>query len=495
MPAVTNTKDTHIEHTTQQPYKGNTMSKVWSEKKSTTLLLTRPDTKASTRSYGSSRGGDRGAGKKSSSRQSQRATMGETTQTYGAITAWPTSHTLWESSRRGNFTEVKHLVEGHGKINNINVRGWTPLHVAAKADKPHTVDLLLRSKCDWSIRTKGEKSALDIAIEYNNHEVVRQLLRHIDITVPQCERLSRNAARKRRYQLQEVFRRYLARLKAGETVKWKPPRNEDIEEIELKPPPIIPATNRFGEKVVLTPAEEDHMNYQLGSYDNLRAITHKRELAHLRKPVYEWDGEELAFWVAEQPLLELGAKEYGAAIRHGPISGELLASLCRSDMATLLAKLGLPVSHRKFVLRDLCRKMMTDKSYERCKEDTPAGFQKVAISRQPAPLYKIIGSILVNVETTTLVDLREMLKKTKVSSKASLRKFVFMEPDGAKIPVEEESCWNVASMLPVLVLREGTAEEEKAAKDKMIQERKEMVRRKAKEREAKMKEMEELANR
>ena len=43
--------------------------------------------------------------------------------------------------------------------------------------------------------------------------------------------------------------------------------------------------------------------------------------------MYEWDGEELAFWVAEQPLLELGAKEYGAAIRHGPISGELLASL------------------------------------------------------------------------------------------------------------------------------------------------------------------------
>ena len=45
------------------------MSKVWSEKKSTTLLLTRPDTKASTRSYGSSRGGDRGAGKKSSSNE------------------------------------------------------------------------------------------------------------------------------------------------------------------------------------------------------------------------------------------------------------------------------------------------------------------------------------------------------------------------------------------------------------------------------------------
>ena len=474
------------------------MSKVWSEKKSTTSLLTRPDTKASTRSYGSSRGSPERpsrAGKKSTSRQSNRATMGETTATYGAISAWPTSHTLWESARRGNFNEMKHLVEGHGQINNINVRGWTPLHVASKADQPHTVDLLLRSKCDWSIRTKGEKSALDIAIEHNNHEVVRQLLRHIDITIPQCERLSRNAARKRRYQLQEVFRRYLARLKAGETVKYKPPRNEDIEPIELKPPPIIPATNRFGEKIVLTPAEEDHMNYELGSYDNLRAITHKRELAHLRKPVYEWSGEEFAFWVSEQPLLELGAKEYGTAIRHGPVTGELLASLCRSDMATLLSKIGFPVSHRKFVLRDLSRKMLSDKSYDCTQAHVPSGFQKLCISRQPAPLYKMIGSVLVDVDKTTLVDLREMLKKSKVSSRASLRKFVYMESDGAPIAVEEEKNWLASSLLPILVVREGTKEEEEAAKAKLISERKELIRKKNAENAKRRAEFEALANR
>lgn len=478
------------------------MSKVWSEKKSTTLLLTRPDTNASTRSYGSSRGSPErpsrdGNGKKtkSVSRQSQRATMGETTQTYGAITPWPTSHTLWESARRGKFDEVKHLVEGHGQLNNINVKGWTPLHVAARSDKPHTVDLLLRSKCDWSIRTKGEKSALDIAIENNNHEVVRQLLRHIDITIPQCERLSRNAARKRRYQLQEVFRRYLSRLKAGETVKYKPPRNKDIDALELKPPPIIPATNRFGEEVILTPAEEDHMNYELGSYDNLRAIAHKRELSHLRKPVYEWNGPELAFWISEQPLLELGAHEYGTAIREGPVTGELLASLCRSDMALLLSKLGIPVNHRKFVLRDLGRKMMSDKSYELIKENVPTGFQKLHISRRSAPLFKIIGSVLIDLENTSLVDLRLLMKKTKVSSRASLRKFVFMTRDGARIEEKEEKNWLASSLLPVLVLREGTKEEEDAAKAKIIEERKEMMRRKAAEREAARKEMEAIANR
>jgi|TARA_B110000091_G_C13784087_1_gene462502 hypothetical protein len=472
------------------------MSKVWSEKKTTTLLLTRPDTKASTRSYGSSRAGTRAGEKKSSgSRQSVRSTMGETTQSYGTVTPWSTTHTLWESARRGNFNELKHLVEAHAQTNNGNVRGWTPLHVASKSDKPHAVDLLLRSKCDWSVRTKGEKSALDIAIENNNHEVVRQLLRHIDITIPQCERLSRNAARKRRYQLQEVFRRYLARLKAGETVKYKPPRNEDIEPIDLKPPPIIPATNRFGENIVLTPAEEDHMSYELGSYDNLRAITHKRELAHLRKPVLEWTGPEFAFWVTQQPLLELGGEEYATAIQQGPITGELLASLVRSDFAALLSKLGLSVAHRKFVLRDLCRKMMSDKSYDTIQANTTEGTQKLYISRAPAPLYQMIGAILVDLNTTTLVDVRKLLKKTKISSKASLRKFVFMYDDGARIPEEAEKWCLASSFFPVLVLREGTKEEEEAAKAKIIEDRKEMMRRKTEEREEERKRMESIANR
>ena len=138
------------------------MSRVWSEKKTTTTLLTRPDTKASTRSYGSSRAPTAAGSKQrgaaaTASRQSKRDNVGETTQTYGAITPWPTSHTLWESSRRGNFTELKHLVEGHANADAINIRGSTPLHVAARSDKPFAADLLLRSKCDWAKRNKAEK--------------------------------------------------------------------------------------------------------------------------------------------------------------------------------------------------------------------------------------------------------------------------------------------------------------------------------------------------
>lgn len=146
-------------------------SKVWSERKTTTTLLTRPDTKASVRSYGSSRGGARPAAKGASargggrgnsvqSRQSQRSNVGETTQTYGAVTPWATTHTLWESARRGDFVELKNLVEGHAQLDAINVRGLTALHVASKWDKDKAADLLLRSKCDWAQRTKQEKSAL-----------------------------------------------------------------------------------------------------------------------------------------------------------------------------------------------------------------------------------------------------------------------------------------------------------------------------------------------
>ena len=326
-------------------------SKVWSERKTTTTLLTRPDTKASVRSYGSSRGGSRqakssaGAGARTGSgvqtRQSQRSNIGETTQTYGAVTPWATTHTLWESARRGDFVQLKNLVEGHASIGDQLARFGCCLAVW---DKDTAADLLLRSKCDWAKRTKQEKSALDIAVEKNNHEVVRQLLRHIDITIPQVERLSRNAARKRRYQMQEVFRRYLARIKAGDSVKYKPPRNEDIEPVELKPPPIVPATNRFGELVVLTPTEEDHQGYELGEYSNCVPSRTNRSACASR---HSGQGR-LAFWMTEQPVLELGAEEYGAAIRSGP-TGHLLASLSRSDMACLLMKLGLPCEHRRFV--------------------------------------------------------------------------------------------------------------------------------------------------
>ena len=518
-------------------------SKVWSERKTTTTLLTRPDTKASVRSYGSSRGGSRqaksgavsgGSRNEVQTRQSQRSNIGETTQTYGAVTPWATTHTLWESSRRGDFVQLKNLVEGHARINAINVRGLTALHTAAKTDKDKAADLLLRSKCDWSMRTKAEKTALDIAVEKNNHEVVRQLLRHIDITIPQVERLSRNAARKRQYQMQEVFRRYLARIKAGDSVKYKPPRNEDIEPVELKPPPIVPATNQFGELVVLTAAEEDHQSYQLGDYSNLRTITRKREVAHLRKPVVEWSGAELAFWMTEQPTLELGADEYGTAIRSGPISGYLLASLSRSDMSCLLMKLGLPCEHRRFVVRELGRKMISDKSYDRIRKDGEARdearrkkvkkrsfvakggtdgmdskaaedeeqkeaqqqkSQLLYVSRTQFPLSKIIGSVEVDIEKTTLKDLRELLKTSRISSKASLRKYVWYERDGALIDVKDEHNWLAVDLLPVACLREGTKEEEEAAKAKIIAERKEMIRRRKEEREKERERLEAAANR
>ena len=110
-------------------------------------------------------------------------------------------------------------------------------------------------------------------------------------------------------------------------------------------------------------------------------------------------------------------------------------------------------------------------------------------------MYQMIGAILVDLNTTTLVDVRKLLKKTKISSKASLRKFVFMYDDGARIPEEAEKWCLASSFFPVLVLREGTKEEEEAAKAKIIEDRKEMMRRKTEEREEERKRMESIANR
>ncbi len=119
----------------------------------------------------------------------------------------------------------------------------------------------------------------------------------------------------------------------------------------------------------------------------------------------------------------------------------------------------------------------------------------VWVSRKPAPLYKIIGSVEVARERTTLTDLREILKKTGTSSRAYLRKFVFVERDGAFIEPEAENGWLASDLLPVVVLREGTKEEEEAAKAKLISERKEMVRRRKAERDAERERIEAAANR
>ena len=259
------------------------------------------------------------------------------------------------------------------------------------------------------------------------------------------------------------------------------------------------------------------------------------------------------------------------------MDGSLCASLSRADLACLLMKLGMSVSHRRFVLRELGRKMISDGSMARVEErraemlaahaerskrmsyrrrrrsnagtssgadskaedmnnetlgsqrsspqggspkasppNSPQGgggvgpfsadannpFIKrsderilVWVSRKPAPFYNIIGSVEIARELTTLTDLREILKKTGTSSRAYLRKFVFVERDGEFIKPEAENGWLASDLLPVIVLREGTKEEEEAAKAKLISERKEMVRRRKAERDAERERIEAAANR
>ena len=61
--------------------------------------------------------------------------------------------------------------------------------------------------------------------------------------------------------------------------------------------------------------------------------------------------------------------------------------------------------------------------------------------------------------------------------------------------MEDEKNWLAVDLLPVACLREGTKEEEDAAKAKMIAERKEMIRRRKEQREKEREMIEAAANR
>ena len=57
-----------------------------------------------------------------------------------------------------------------------------------------------------------------------------------------------------------------------------------------------------------------------------------------------------------------------------------------------------------------------------------------------------------------------------------MRPFVFMRPDGNRIPAMEDHNYNAKEFLPVCVIREQTEEEEKADNEKMVALRKELIR-------------------
>ena len=66
--------------------------------------------------------------------------------------------------------------------------------------------------------------------------------------------------------------------------------------------------------------------------------------------------------------------------------------------------------------------------------------------------------------------------KDGIAKKLGLRPFVFMRPDGQRIPAMEDGNYLAHTFLPICVIREQTEEEEKADNEKMLALRKELIR-------------------
>lgn len=67
-----------------------------------------------------------------------------------------------QACRNGSYTIIKELLKYKANVNLCDCAGWTPLHVAAYANRPYICYLLLINGADMSIETRDKKSAFDL---------------------------------------------------------------------------------------------------------------------------------------------------------------------------------------------------------------------------------------------------------------------------------------------------------------------------------------------
>ncbi len=436
--------------------------------------MTRPDTNESIRSETRTAKG----GRPEYSRQSNRGDVGKTTQNYGAITPWAVTDSTWGAARYGSYHRLKHMIEGHADINKRNAHGWTALHVACQHNKPGIVELLLQQKIDYKIRTNkatGELMAINIAFKHNHPECVHQMLRYIEISLPQVEKMYREATRWRQYDMQEVLRKYMRKRKSGERVLAKNWSNADVEDVI--PPPLIirPYLDYYEAPVHRTEDEKEKYPVQIGSYDNLRNSQHRQNRATLgKRKVEEWETVDFAYWVSQQATLANDSEEFERAIKKGKIDGKVLCAQSRDSFNTLMNNIGFSAPYRRYLLSSLYQMMKKDGSLEKANSMAKQNELVLPISRRSAPFYNVIDMVKIS-SKTTLKKLHKTLKDG-IGAKLGLRPFVFMRPDGQRIPAMDDNNYLARTFLPICVIREQTEEEEKADNEKMVALRKELIR-------------------
>lgn len=75
----------------------------------------------------------------------------------------------------GKIEVVSILLEKSAQINAVDDRGWTPLHYAALTNNAEIADLLIKSGADINIKAKDGKTAIDLAREKEEKEVIKLL--------------------------------------------------------------------------------------------------------------------------------------------------------------------------------------------------------------------------------------------------------------------------------------------------------------------------------
>ena len=418
------------------------------------------------------------------SRQSVRSNVGETTQSYGSITPWAPTDTLWATSRSGRYHRAKHIIEGQCSVSKPNVSGETSLHIACQENQPYIVELLLRQKVNWAHKTRAGETAMDVAVRMNRPQCVAKMLPRIQVSSQQMEKYYRHAHRNRMYDMLEVLRRHMTKLKSIGEVKMKAMlEEEDQKENEVEfftmgntEEMLEKPRNAFGEEVAYTDDEKANKPVRVGAYDNLRSIRHQREREHLRKPVVEWTNNELGFWIMEQSALGNERKEYREVIIRGNVSGEGVASLQKEGLRDLLSRLGFHVGHRRHVLNNLIPRMKKDKSYARRDELKENGSIRVMVSSEQQPMYNVIGIVELRLEHS-LVDARREIKAQGIAREADLGPFEFINSkERCRIKTEMEPYHLVEDFSTILVITETSAEDEQRWKDEQLRERKEQLK-------------------
>ena len=67
------------------------------------------------------------------------------------------------AARYGHLEILKMLHRRGGDINKVTHKGWSPLMLAARGNKPETVQYLLENGVDTTLKNTYKRTALDIA--------------------------------------------------------------------------------------------------------------------------------------------------------------------------------------------------------------------------------------------------------------------------------------------------------------------------------------------